>query len=46
MTEPDWLVALAAKVAVACNGGSWDTHYTAKQKRVWVLRMLFMLPHR
>ncbi len=33
------LEQLAARVAVAANGGSWDTHYTKDQKRLWIERV-------
>lgn len=26
---------MAAKVAVAMNGGAWETHYTEAQKELW-----------
>lgn len=29
---------LARLMAEAWNGGNWETHYTEKQKRLWVNR--------
>lgn len=31
--------SMAAKVAVAMNGGSWESHYTEPQKDVWRARI-------
>lgn len=34
---------MAAKVAVAMNGGTWYTHYTEAQKEVWRSRVRIMV---
>lgn len=34
---------LAARMAVALNGGAWDTHYTEEQKMLWRVRVTLAL---
>lgn len=36
---PEAFERAAAALAVACNGGEWETHYTADQKRLWRRRV-------
>lgn len=38
--KPEYAEAAAAALAVACNGGEWDAHYTDKQKALWRRRLL------
>lgn len=37
---------MAARVAVAMNGGAWATHYTEGQKDLWRARVIAMLGER
>ena len=37
---------IAAVLAVACNGGSWLTHYTEGQRDVWRRRVAAILSGR
>lgn len=34
---------IASTLAVACNGGAWDTHYVEAQKDIWRMRVLRIL---
>ncbi len=33
------LERIAREFAEACNGGSWDTHYTEEQRALWRRRV-------
>lgn len=37
---PEALEHAAAALAIACNGGAWDTHYHERHKALWRLRVI------
>lgn len=42
---PEAFENAAAALAIACNGGTWKTHYTEDQKQVWRRRLQAALSH-